>query len=67
MCRFTAVILAHRRKEDYCEFEVSIDCIIRLYYKKKRRKKEEKEARDEGRKKGRKSENRDMNIDFLPK
>lgn len=53
MCWFTAVILAHRRlrKEDVCEFEVSLDCIIRLNYKKKgRKKKEEKEARNKGRK-----------------
>lgn len=42
MCRFTAVILAHRRKEDYCEFEVSVDCIIRLYYKKKERRKKKR-------------------------
>lgn len=54
MCRFTAVILAHRRKEDYCEFEVSVDCIIRLYYKKRKKKEEEKETTREGRKRGRK-------------
>lgn len=53
MCRFTAVILAHRRKEDYCEFEVSVDCIIRLYYKKKeRRKKRRKRGMKGGRKEG---------------
>lgn len=51
MCWFTAVILAHRRKEDCCEFEVSVDCIIRFYYK-KRKKKEEQEATREGRKRG---------------
>lgn len=75
MCWFTAVILAHRRlrKEDGCEFEVSLDCIIRLNYKKKGRKKKKRKkqeikvGRERWKEGGRKSGNRDTNIDFLPK